>query len=555
MKKIIAFLCALVMLLLCFASCNQKGDPSEQIRTSELSEYTIVYSKNCSASVARKANVLAVRLDELYGITVKTGNDEDCAVSEKEILIGYTNRAESREFLSDIRSKDYGYAMVGGKLCIAGGVDEFTTKAVDAFMSAELEKISKTLKLGTPVVTRSTYDIDDLKINGESIKGWSVMYPSENQNSEKEIAEQIRDKIVEISDFVPFLCTEKENITDKVISVSVADSDAKILVSGNKIDLCGRDAEALTQVSKTVVNKLSNAPVENKVINVEINNNEKLEQFLTVMSFNIRYNLEEGGTPRMAAAVAQIKDLSPDVIGIQEDSKDWYQYFDTQLTEYTGLRNALAAGNNEYLSIYYKKSVFSPVDKTDKNITGLLWLSDTPTVPSKYSESLNNRGMQYAVLTRKSDGAKFCIVNTHLENDTKTGDGPTARQKQIKVLLRQTAKIVSKNGDIPSILVGDFNATKKKDGAVHTMISDGGYVDCSVEAFRTMTQGTWNESYEDFYTYGIDNPINKNSETIDFCYASEDDFLIFSYKVSAKKYNDLYTSDHFPIVVKLMFNK
>ena len=85
-KKIIAFLCVVVMLLPCVVSCKKKlGDTDEskeataksgEILISDLENYTIVYSKSCSESVAKKANVLAAKLYAVYGVTVEAGNDE-----------------------------------------------------------------------------------------------------------------------------------------------------------------------------------------------------------------------------------------------------------------------------------------------------------------------------------------------------------------------------------------------------------------------------------------------------------------------------------------------
>ena len=554
-KKIISFLCALVMLSLCFVSCNSKTNKggeitaeSGEILTSDLASYTIVYGKSCSMSVAKKVNELATKLYSLYDVTVKTESDVKYEPSEKEILIGYTDRAESREFLNDIRSKDFGYAMVGGKLCIAGATDEFTTKAIDTFILTVLAQKSEKLELATPNIIRAEYDIDDLKINGESIKGWSVRYTSENKNSEKKIAELIRNKITEISDFVPFLCTDRDNVTDKVINVSLSDSEAQISVSGNNINICGRDTSALSQAGATFLSKLSDSSVNNGVIDVSIDSTTQLDEHLTVMSLNVRYNLtENAGVSRVDAAVAQIRELSPDVLGIQEDSKQWYTLLDQKLTEYTAVRYMLQAGQDEYLTIYYKTDKFTKVN------SGLLWLSDKPDTPySKFSESSLTRGMNYAILERKSDGARFCFVNTHLEHTENESTRPTqeiARQKQTAVLLEQTAKIVSEYGDIPSIMVGDFNTTVND--TIHLTIRESGYDDCRTDAFSITSHGTWNTGYHD-YPNGV---ASKNSDVLDYCYASEDDFFICSYNVSTDKYNNMYTSDHFPIIIKLLLIK
>ena len=550
-KKIIALFCTLIMLSLCLVSCKDElpkdtaaGNTTNGavILTSELADYTIVYSKNCDAKTVRKIDVLSAKLYSLYGVAVKTSLDSKCEESEKEILVGYTNRAESLEFLSDFRSCDYGYAMVGGKLCIAGATDEYTVMAIDEFMRTMLAKTSEKWELSAPNVTKGEYTVDDLKLNGESIKGWSVSYASENKNSEKDIALLIRDKIAEVSGFAPFLCTDKDNVTDKVITVSASDCDASVAVSGNRIDICGRDTEALMQAATTLLNKLSGAAVNGSVLEATLENNPTLSQYLTVMSFNVRFDLtENAGVSRVDAAVAQIRDLSPDVFGIQEDSQQWCSLLDQKLTEYTAVRSLLQAGKDEYLTIYYKTDAFTKVK------SGLLWLSDTPSTPnSKFSESSMTRAMSYVILENKTNGARFCFVNTHLEHTASSDVAEirkVARQKQTQVLLEQTAKITADYGNIPSIMVGDFNTTAND--SIHSTIRMSGYRDCRTDALSISSQGTWNDGY-----YG--GSVNASSDVLDFCYVSENGFYICSYKTSTDKYNNMYTSDHFPIVIKLL---
>ena len=87
MKRMIAFLCAIVMLLLCFASCDEMliEDPDESSKktTEETGDtpgneesYTVVYGKDCGSKVAKRANVLAEKLRTVYGVTVNAGTDD-----------------------------------------------------------------------------------------------------------------------------------------------------------------------------------------------------------------------------------------------------------------------------------------------------------------------------------------------------------------------------------------------------------------------------------------------------------------------------------------------
>ena len=391
----------------------------------------------------------------------------------------------------------------------------------------------------------TTQSINNVKINGESITDWSVVYPDDYSNSEKYFAEQIQQKLSEISDYNVRLCSDKENVTEKVIVIKTAEQTG-ISVEGSVITLAGNGKAALAQLCSTVLTILSNAKTENGVIDIKITDDTPLEEFLTVMSFNLRFDLTEyEGISRADAVVAQIRDLSPVVFGVQEDTKQWCDLLDAKLTEYTAVHTSKPIGTNvssqEYLTIYYR------TDKLTLIESGTKWLSATPNLPTKFSESTIQRAMNYAVL-ESTDGEKLCFVNTHLEHTDSESTRATrekARQKQTAVLIEQTKKICEKYEGVASVTVGDFNCTNKE--TIHATIRDNGYEDCRLSAFEVKSQGTWNGAY-----YG--DPLNKNSDILDYCYVSKNDFAICSYAVSVDKYNGMYTSDHFPIVIKLLFD-
>lgn len=556
-KKIIALMCTLIMLSTSLIACKNEGEQTDtdapisaengEILTSLLGEYTVVYGKTCGKDVINKIDVLTAKLYSQYKVTLKSVADSKQEAKDNEILIGYTNRAESKEFLSNMRSKDYGYTMSGTKLVIAGHSDEYTIRAIESFMLNVLNKVSEKLTVKGPNITKAEYLNDGMTLNGEDIRSWSVVYSSSNKNSELHFAEDIRSAIADISGYTPFFGSDKEGITEKVIYVTTSDTEQGISVSGTKITVAGKDKSELAQAVQTILNALNKAPAVDKIVQAEINGNIVLSEYLNVMSFNVRYDLTENeGISRVDAAVAQIRDYAPDVLGIQEDSDEWCELLDSKLTEYTAYRpkNAVSvsAASQEYLTIYYR------ADKFDLIKSGTKWLSDTPFVSSKYPESSLVRGMTYVVLERKSDGERFCFVNAHLEH-TASADvaeaRKTARQKQTKVLLEQTQKITSEYNNIPSVIVGDMNATNTE--VIHSTIREGGYQDCRLDALIAKSQGTWNSGY-----YG--ESVNKNSDILDYCYASKDDFVICNYTVSSEKYNNMYTSDHFPIIVKLLFS-
>ena len=550
MKKIIALICAFIMLLACLTSCKQEEEASDTssdgILTSDLEGYTVVYSDDSGKDVKTKVNEMIEKIKSMYGVQLNTAVDTKQAPADKEILVGQTNRSESEEFLVNMRVKDYGYALFGSKIVIAGTSDEYTVKALEKFIESALGEKKEKIAFSESDIARGTYDVTDMKINGESIKGWSVVYPEDYDNSERLFAEQIQKKLSEASGYYIRLCSDKESVTEKVIIIRAAE-ESGISVSGSVITLSGNGRDILARLCSTVLDAVNDSKAENGIVDVKITGDMPLAEFFTVMSFNLRFDLTEyAGVSRVDAVVAQIRDLSPSVFGVQEDTKQWCDLLDSKLTEYTAVHPSSPIGNNassqEYLTIYYRTDKFTLVE------SGRKYLSDTPNLPTKFSESTIQRAMHYAVLEPTDGGERFCFVNTHLEHTDSESTRvirEKARQKQVAVLIEQTEKICEKYEGIASVTVGDFNCTARE--TVHTSMLENGYEDCRLSAFKVESQGTWNDAY-----YG--DPLNKNSDILDYCYVSKNDFEICSYTVSVDKYNEMYTSDHFPIVIKLLFN-
>ena len=132
--------------------------------------------------------------------------------------------------------------------------------------------------------------------------------------------------------------------------------------------------------------------------------------------------------------------------------------------------------------------------------------------------------MTYAVLERKSDGARFIHVNTHLATDA------ASRHKQIEVLLAMAGTILEKYGDLPIYFTGDFNMTKV----------DAGYA----SMLNWMLEDT---------RYMIE-PVNElptcGKYIIDFCFVSKGDFTVQKFDVGY----GLEGSDHNLVYTELVFN-
>lgn len=263
---------------------------------------------------------------------------------------------------------------------------------------------------------------------------------------------------------------------------------------------------------------------------------------LRIMSFNLRYNLEENeGTARVDAVIAEIDAYAPDVLGVQEDTPEWSDYLDAKLPLYTVERGdaSMLKPVDERVALFYR------TDKFDKIDAGSKWLSDTPDVRSRFPESGTKRKVNYVILERRSDGARFCYANTHLENG---GVGTpiyeereTARIKQIKVLLHILKDVETQYSALPTVITGDFNITSSS--SVYSTVLEHGFWDARLVAEQTTDHWTFNHGYADPNRFG------EPSGILDFCFVTQDRFRVQKYSVPTEKYLGMYPSDHFPIVV------
>ena len=206
------------------------------------------------------------------------------------------------------------------------------------------------------------------------------------------------------------------------------------------------------------------------------------------------------------------------------------------------LRCEAAQHHFEHSAIFYRTDKFTPIASDTR------WLSSTPTKESLYSytengttyKANNKRIMTYVVLERKSDGARFLIVNTHLDNN---GDNTLAvaekiRQGQIGVMMQQIQGVLNVRGNLPTVVLGDFNATPEK-SARQTMLSNG-YLDASAVAAQGGAASTYNGMSD------------TTSAILDYIFVSSNlANAVETYTVCPPKRNGQWISDHNAIVATI----
>lgn len=263
----------------------------------------------------------------------------------------------------------------------------------------------------------------------------------------------------------------------------------------------------------------SEVPVETEPPKIEYS-----DEPLKVMSYNV-YTSSPDRT-RVKKVVGNINSYDPDVIGVQEFNYSWSVVLGMVAADFNKtyemvgeprLEPSDKSNNNEYSAIFYKKDKFNLIE------TDTYWLSDTPDKVSKFEGTEYYRIMTYAVLERKSDGARFIHFNTHIATDE------VSRHKQIEVLLALAGTVLEKHGDLPLYFTGDFNMTP----------GDAGYgmmLDWLLEDTRHMIE-----------------PVNTKptcgNSRIDYCFVSKGDFTVKAFDVGY----GLEGSDHNLVYAEIGF--
>ena len=258
---------------------------------------------------------------------------------------------------------------------------------------------------------------------------------------------------------------------------------------------------------------------------------EKSEEATRVMSFNVRCKNDgmQTITNRSKVAVEVIKQYAPDSFGVQECTPRWKRIFAANLDgKYAcvGAARDFYGPFTEYSSIYYLKDKYNLID------SGTFWLSETPEKRwTKSFDSTCYRVASWALLEDKETGKRYTHINTHLDHVLES-----TRESQMKVLIDCVKKVA--NGS-PIIMTGDFNAYED-DSLVYEVACES-FNDAKKVAVNSDTGRT-------FTSYGTKE--EDGTGAIDFIFADKS-LEIDTYKIIRNTVQDIYPSDHYPIVADI----
>ena len=255
-------------------------------------------------------------------------------------------------------------------------------------------------------------------------------------------------------------------------------------------------------------------------------------QSLRVMTFNIRYPTDQDGVNRWEArrdlVVDMLRKEDPDVIGTQELYKSQADELVSRLPQYEWFGGGRRGGtddehDDEHMGVFYRK------DRLRVQASGDFWLSDTPSSPGSITWGHPYpRMVTWARFERIGDGAAFTFYNTHLPY---RGEDEAARLRGAELINKRLRELSP--GDTV-ILVGDFNTLPES--RTHAVLTSN-----LADAWIASPKRSGPDATFHGFTGRADRRI---------------DWILFrgltatAVKTVTTHQNDLYPSDHFPVVAE-----
>ena len=259
------------------------------------------------------------------------------------------------------------------------------------------------------------------------------------------------------------------------------------------------------------------------------------QKTLQVMSYNIKYATEEDGenswSQRKNRLIALLKKYEPDVFGVQEAKLEQLQYINQELDHYAYV-GAGRDGGNEGLfnAIFFDCRNFEVVNENT------FWLSETPDEPSKGWDAAFRRTCTYALMKRLNTGDQFWIFNTHFDHQ-----GEAAMEKSAEMIIDKMRTVNDEQH--PAILVGDFNLEAESKPIIFLSEQMADSKKTAVEIAPGPD--------ETFNAYKYDEPPIAR---IDYIF-TDSKIEVLKYAVLTDSEEELYPSDHFPILIELFFKQ
>lgn len=265
---------------------------------------------------------------------------------------------------------------------------------------------------------------------------------------------------------------------------------------------------------------------------------EKADIPLHVMTFNIRYNTSRDSINawpnRKEKVASQILFHEAHIVGIQEALHDQILDLQSKLQsyQYIGVGRDDGHYKGEYSAIFYDTTRIRVI------ASQTFWLSETPTLAgSKSWDAAITRIVTWAKMEDVHTGKSFYTFNTHFDHI-----GQTARRESAKLLRKTISQLA---GDTPAIITGDFNAFPSDEPIrmLTSMDQSSPLIDS-----KTLSQSG---HYGPAGTFNGFQPKEISDQPIDYIFLNRP-MTILQHATLSQTWSGLFSSDHFPVFVKLV---
>ena len=249
---------------------------------------------------------------------------------------------------------------------------------------------------------------------------------------------------------------------------------------------------------------------------------------LTLVSFNVRYGTPGDGEnkwkSRRGKVFAIFQRYKEGIIGVQEALPNQINEILKAVPDLRVIARSRMADETkgEATAIFYNRALWKPESEET------YWLSDTPDVAGSttWGNTLPRITTEVVFKNRKT-GKKVRIINTHLDHRSQP-----ARIKSTELMLNRVEQV---NDDIPTFMIGDFNA--HPDNELVAEITKTFKDSYSGGKFDGCTFHSWHGG--------------SNCPRIDYIFYQEDRVKIMESGIDRFKRGRYYPSDHYPIYAKV----
>lgn len=154
-----------------------------------------------------------------------------------------------------------------------------------------------------------------------------------------------------------------------------------------------------------------------------------------------------------------VNHYKPDVFTLSDSSLSVIKTLTEGLSDYAPIGIPSHEDDGEIQSIFYR------TDRFDVIKSATIWLSDTPSKPSKWSGADAFHTCTYALFADKDSSDCFAVFNTSLD------ESPSVREKEIFSLYQ---KYSCYKDYFPTVVTGDLKLDRKDDPGYGTLTDGGG---------------------------------------------------------------------------------